>query len=95
MLFIFSITSSNGCGRYYGRQKRIIWFASFDKGVYSYDGRSIVNFNQKEGLGENYAGGIAQDKAGNTWFATKNGICKYDGKSFTEYTSKDGLGGTE
>jgi ligand-binding sensor domain-containing protein len=72
-----------------------IWFASFDKGVYRYDGRSIVNFNEKEGLGENYAGGIAQDKAGNMWFATKNGICKYDGKSFTEYTSKDGLGGTE
>lgn len=54
-------------------------------------------------MGENYAGGLAQDKAGNMWFTMKNGICKYDpsaelkpgGIPFTEYTPKDGLGGTE
>jgi streptogramin lyase len=46
-------------------------------------------------LGENYAGGMAQDKIGNMWFIIKNGICKFDGKTFTEYTPKDGLGGTE
>ncbi len=45
-------------------------------------------------LRENYAGGIAQDNAGNMWFTMKNGICKYDGKTLTEYTSKDGLGGS-
>lgn len=77
-----------------------IWFASSNKGVFRYDprravGKTIVNFNEKEGLGENYAGGMAQDKAGNMWFTMKNGICKYDGKTFTEYTAKDGLGGTE
>ena len=54
-----------------------------------------MNFNEKEGLDENYAGGLAQDKAGNMWFTMKNGICRYDGKTFTEYTPKDGLGGTE
>ena len=72
-----------------------IWFASSDKGVFRYDGKTIVNFNEKEGLGENYAGGMAQDKIGNMWFTMKNGICKFDGKTFTEYTPKDGLGGTE
>ncbi len=72
-----------------------IWFASSNKGVFRYDGTSIVNFNEGEGLGNNYAGGIAQDKTGNIWFTMKNGICKYDGKTFTKYTSKDGLGGTE
>lgn len=72
-----------------------IWFATSDKGVFRYDGNTIVNFNEKEGLSENYAGGIAQDKIGNMWFTMKNGICKFDGKTFTEYTSKDGLGGTE
>jgi len=82
-----------------------IWFASSDRGVFRYDPggaveKTIVNFNEKEGLGENYAGGMAQDKMGNMWFAMKNGICKFDprqavGKNFTEYTSKDGLGGTE
>lgn len=77
-----------------------IWFASSNQGVFWHNpglavGKTIVNFNEKEGLGENYAGGIAQDKAGNIWFTMKNGICRYDGKTFTEYTSKDGLGGTE
>jgi ligand-binding sensor domain-containing protein len=72
-----------------------IWFASSDRGVFRYDGKSIVNFNEKEGLSENYAGGIAQDSIGNMWFTIKKGICKFDGKTFTEYTPKDGLGGTE
>jgi ligand-binding sensor domain-containing protein len=79
-----------------------IWFATSDQGVFRYDarlpegqGKTIVNFNEKEELSANYAGGMAQDKAGNMWFTMKNGICKYDGKTFTEYTFKDGLGGTE
>ncbi len=81
-------------------KKGNIWFASSGVGVFRFDGKTIVNFNEKEGLGGNYAGGIAEDKVGNIWFTMKNGICKYDpkqevGKRFTEYTSKDGLGGTE
>lgn len=72
-----------------------IWFATSNQGVFKYDGKTITNFNEKAQLGENYAGGIAQDPAGNMWFVFKNGICKYDGKTFTEYTAKDGLGGTE
>lgn len=80
-----------------------IWFASAANGVFRYDpsappwtgGKSMTNLTEKEGLGDNYAGGMAQDKDGNMWFTMKNGICKYDGKTFTEYTPKDGLGGTE
>ena len=72
-----------------------IWFATSNSGVYRYDGKTITPIVEKEELGENYAGGIAQDKAGNMWFTMKNGICKYDGRTFTEYTPKDGLGGTE
>jgi ligand-binding sensor domain-containing protein len=80
-----------------------IWFASFENGVFRYDpsasfitgGKTITNIAAKEGLGGNYAGGMAQDKDGNMWFTMKNGICKYDGKTLTEYTAKDGLGGTE
>ena len=76
-------------------QKGNIWFASSDQGVFRYDGKAMVNFNEKEGLGVNYAGGLAEDKSGNVWFTMTNGICKFDGKTFTEYTAKDGLGGTE
>ena len=88
-----------------------IWIASASQGVFRYDpsarlkagGKTITHIAEKELLGENYAGGIAEDKEGNIWFTMKNGICKYDpsaplrasGKTFTEYTPKDGLGGTE
>lgn len=72
-----------------------IWFASYDKGVYRYDGKAIRNITGKEGLGDNYAGGIVQDKAGNFWLTMKDGICWYDGKTFTEFTTKNGLGGSE
>lgn len=72
-----------------------IWVASSDKGVFRCDGSTVVNYNEFEELGENYAGGIAQDKQGNLWFTMKTGICKFDGKKFTAYTAKDGLGGTE
>jgi len=74
-----------------------IWFASTNRGVFRYDGKTVTNIAEKAGLGENYAGGIAEDKDGNIWFVMKNGICKYDpsAATFAEYTPKDGLGGTE
>ncbi len=80
-----------------------IWVATSNIGVFRYDpsaslktgGKAMTNLAEKTGLGENYAGGIAQDKAGNMWFTMKNGIAKYDGKTLTEYTPEDGLGGTE
>jgi ligand-binding sensor domain-containing protein len=72
-----------------------IWFASQDHGVFRYDEKAIENITEKAGLGDNYAGGMAQDKAGNFWFTMKGGICRYDGKTFTEFTTKDGLGGSE
>lgn len=72
-----------------------IWFASSEQGAFRYDGKTITNFNEFEGLSRNYAGGMAEDQTGNMWFTMQNGICKFDGKAFTEYTPKDGLGGTE
>jgi len=72
-----------------------IWFASQDNGVFRYDGKTIKNITGKEGLGDNYAGGMIQDKAGDYWFTMKGGICRYNGETFTEFTTKDGLGGSE
>lgn len=104
-----------------------IWIASASQGVFRYDPsahfgsaqhkslrageKTMTHIVEKDALGDNYAGGIAEDKDGNMWFTMKNGICKYDpsaslragpsaepragGKTFTEYTPKDGLGGTE
>ena len=72
-----------------------IWFASQDSGVYRFDGKALINIAEKEGLGDNYAGGMIQDKTGSFWFTMKGGICRYDGKTFTNFTTNDGLGGNE
>ncbi|MEM7375687.1 MAG: two-component regulator propeller domain-containing protein [Bacteroidota bacterium] len=72
-----------------------IWFATEEKGVFRYDGQRIHNMTEIEGLGDNYSGGMAQDKTGNIWFLMKDGIGRYDGKNISSYTAKDGLGGTE
>ncbi|WP_336517038.1 ligand-binding sensor domain-containing protein [Pollutibacter soli] len=77
-----------------------IWFGTGNNGVFRYDPKlsgpgAIRNIKENDRLGDNYAGGIIQDKSGNFWFTMKGGICKYDGKTFTNFTSKDGLGGTE
>lgn len=73
----------------------VLWIASTDQGIYRYDKQGWKQFNDKVGMGVNYAGGIAQDKSGNMWFTIKSGICVFDGKNFVEYTANDGLGGTE
>lgn len=72
-----------------------IWIATASQGVYRYEGSAMTHFTHKESLGDNYAGGLAEDNAGAIWFTMKNGICHYDGKTWTDITANDGLGGTE
>ncbi|MEO0339282.1 MAG: two-component regulator propeller domain-containing protein [Bacteroidota bacterium] len=68
-----------------------IWIASGERGVFRYDGSSVQNFTEKDGLSDNYAGGIAEDSKGNIWFTIEAGICRYDGTSFTEFKSEIGI----
>ena len=62
-----------------------LWFSIGGEGVYRYDGESFTNFTTKDGLCDNYAGDIIQDRAGNILIGTRSGICKYDGKRFSKY----------
>ncbi|HEX3532207.1 MAG TPA: two-component regulator propeller domain-containing protein [Thermoanaerobaculia bacterium] len=69
-----------------------IWFGSNGGGVYRYDGSSLTNFSEKEGLCNNFVQSIIEDRAGNLWFGTRfGGLCKYDGTAFTRFTRKEGL----
>ncbi len=72
-----------------------LWFGTTGEGVYCYDGKSFVNFTEKEGLSNNNVLSIIEDKAGNIWFGTSSGVCRYHGKSFTSFdfpaTSVDAL----
>ncbi|MCF6132475.1 ligand-binding sensor domain-containing protein [Flavobacterium wongokense] len=74
-----------------------IWFGTAD-GAYKYDGITLINFAEKEGIDWVYS--MLEDKNGNIWFATEKaiggiyvggGAWRYDGKSFTNYTTNEGL----
>ncbi len=68
-------------------RKGNLWFASKDSGVYYYNGKSFQHFTTKDGLANNLALHIYEDKTGNIWF----GASRYDGKSFRNFTTKDGF----
>lgn len=70
------------------------WFGSKERGVYRYDGKTLVNFTTKDGLNYDPVGGIQEDKAGNIYFPTtvvpdadrrkfKQGVSRFDGKAFS------------
>jgi len=67
------------------------WFGSKDKGVYKYDGKSLVLFTQKDGLINHSIIAIQEDKCGNLYFDTQEGVSKFDGQKFTklEVTEND------
>lgn len=60
-----------------------LWFGTSNEGIYRYDGKSFINFTERNGLPSNYINCILEDKDGNLWFGTNNGLGKYDGESFT------------
>ncbi len=72
-----------------------IWFAT-NGGAYNFDGRSLSNLSEQEGLCHNSVNDMLEDRNGNIWFATHhNGVCRWDGTSFTHFSAKDGIKGTE
>ena len=72
-----------------------MWFGT-NGGAYIYNGKSLTNLSEKEGLCSNNVNAILEDKNGTFWFATSDkGICRWDGKSFTNITEKDDVKGTE
>ena len=58
-------------------------FGSKDKGIYKYDGKTLVLFTSKDGLCAHRVLGIQEDKKGNIYFDTSEGVCKFDGQQFT------------
>lgn len=63
------------------------WFASDGEGVYRYDGKTILQLTEKDGLCGNFARLIQQDKDGSIIISTGNGACMFDGKQFNTLQS--------
>lgn len=68
------------------------WFGTNGVGVYRYDGKTLVQFTEKDGLSNNQVQSIQEDKFGNIWFGTGLfGVSRFDGKSFITLTNKENL----
>lgn len=68
------------------------WFGTQNSGVYRYDGHTLVQFTDKDGLSNNQVQTIQEDASGNIWFGTGAfGISRFDGKSMTTFTNLENL----
>ena len=70
----------------YQDKKNIYWFGSWETGVYSYDGKTLINYTTKHGLPNNRVDEIKEDKSGNLYFTScspNSTIAKFDGNRFT------------
>ncbi len=71
------------------------WFGSNDRGVYCYDGKTLVNYTTKDGLVSDRIRGIQEDKSGNVYFTTYEGVSKFDGRVFTTLSAQAKASPTE
>ncbi|MCP9754784.1 hypothetical protein EGI26_06365 [Lacihabitans sp. CCS-44] len=73
-------------------QKGNFWFGTNGAGVYSYDGKTLKQYTEKDGLANNQVQSIQEDKSGNLWFGTGIfGVSRFDGQKFTTFSSKENL----
>jgi ligand-binding sensor domain-containing protein len=60
-----------------------IWFGTVESGAWRYDGHSVKNFTQKDGLDGGLIWIIYKSKTGDLWFGGgPNGVLRFNGKSF-------------
>jgi signal transduction histidine kinase/ligand-binding sensor domain-containing protein/DNA-binding response OmpR family regulator len=72
-----------------------IWIATLDKGIalYTAEKGAVKYYNERDGLANNQALCILEDREQNLWISTNNGLSKFipEKEFFRNYTSKDGL----
>jgi ligand-binding sensor domain-containing protein/serine phosphatase RsbU (regulator of sigma subunit) len=84
--------------RIFKDSKGNMWVGS-TKGLSRYlsESNSFRNYNEKDGLANNFIFGIVEDDKGNLWISTNNGLSKFNPKdeTFKNYYYEDGLQGNE
>ncbi|MGB5849350.1 MAG: two-component regulator propeller domain-containing protein [Ignavibacteriaceae bacterium] len=84
--------------RIFKDSKGSIWIGS-TKGLSRYlsESNNFKNYDEKDGLANNFVFGIVEDDKGNLWISTNNGLSKFNPKdeTFKNYYYEDGLQGNE
>lgn len=75
-------TPENGFSNAFLDKDGSLWFSSNGGGVYHYDGKTIQNFTEANGLNSNQVFSITADHNNNLWFGTQSGLTKYNRKYF-------------
>ncbi|MBL7826594.1 MAG: hypothetical protein JNJ57_08195 [Saprospiraceae bacterium] len=73
----------------YQDQQNNYWFASWEDGLYKYDGKTILHFTTKNGLPSNRVEDVQEDKSGNIFFNTPGGVCKVEGQTIRVLPAKE------
>lgn len=62
-----------------------IWFGTTANGIYRYNGKTFVNYTDKDGIGSNHVHAMLEDKDGFIWIGTEAGLTRYNpgDKTFT------------
>lgn len=61
------------------------WFGTDQDGLFRFDGKFLVQWQEKDGLCNNQVRKIQEDQAGNIWVGTANGVSRFDGQAFTTF----------
>lgn len=84
--------------RIFKDSKGDMWFGT-TKGLSHYlsESKSFKNYNEKDGLSNNFIYGILEDNSGNLWLSTNNGISQFnpEKETFKNYYTEDGLQNNE
>jgi ligand-binding sensor domain-containing protein len=85
------IIGNNEVWNVYEDKKGDIWFSSEGFGVYRFDGKTLTNFGEKEGLGIKAVQTIYEDSKGRLWIGGGGGLYRFDGKDTFFNVTRDGL----
>ena len=91
-----NFTAQNGLGsasvnHIFQDSKGYIWFANQLGGISKFDGRNFITLTTANGLINNDATYITEDKLGNIWIGTASGVSMFNGSTFKNFSSKEGI----
>ncbi len=61
------------------------WIGTDRDGLFRFDGKFLMQWQEKDGLCNNQVRKIQEDQAGNIWVGTANGVARFDGQAFTTF----------